>query len=106
MTSDAEPIACSLSAAELPTRQAEIRALGHDGLISVEQEEGRAVLHFGPAAELRERINRFVEAERECCSFLHFRVEEEEDGRRLTITAPPGGEPVLRSLAELVKAPA
>ena len=101
-----EPIACSLSAAELPARQDQIRALGHDGLISIEQEPGRAVLRFGAGAELRQRIDRFVEAERRCCAFLDFRVEDDGDGTRVTIAAPPGGEPVLEGLAELLSTPA
>jgi hypothetical protein len=93
------PIACSLTAAELPLRQAEIRALGSVGLVDVTQEDGRAVLHFRPDPQIRERVEAIVAAESECCAFLEFKVEHGAEATVLTVSAPNGGAETVRELA-------
>jgi hypothetical protein len=95
------PIACSLSAAELPVRMAEVAALGRDALLDARVDGARARLRFAPSAGLRERVERFAEAESRCCAFLAFEVEEGPDAVLLRIDAPAGAEGVL---AELVAA--
>jgi hypothetical protein len=95
------PIACSLSTGELPVRQAQIAELGRDALVDAAIDGQRAELRFTGGPGVRERVERFVAAEGECCAFLTMHVEEAPGEVRLTIDAPDGAEPVL---AELVAA--
>jgi MerR family copper efflux transcriptional regulator len=93
------PIACTLSATDLAERGEELRALGGDGLVSVSEEPGRAVLRFRADADIHRRVEAIVGAESECCPFLDFRLEHDSDAIVLTITAPNGGAEVVRDLA-------
>jgi MerR family transcriptional regulator, copper efflux regulator len=95
------PIACSFSGADFASRVAELRALGGDGLLSVSEEPGRAVLRFRPAADIRKRVEATAAAESECCAFLDFRVDHDAETTTLTITAPNGGAEVVSELAAL-----
>jgi hypothetical protein len=99
------PVACTLSADELPARRQQIRSLGKDGLLSVEHDARRAIFRFRSGAQMRRRIDEIVEAESRCCAFLDFRVEEVGDVTALTISAPGGGEPELSEFAALFTAP-
>jgi hypothetical protein len=92
------PIACSLSAGELRVRQAQIADLGRDALVEARVEASRADLHFKGGAAVRERVERFVAAESECCAFVTMRVENAPDEVRVTIDAPEGAELVLEEL--------
>jgi hypothetical protein len=95
------PIACSLSAAELPVRMAQIAALGRDALVDARADGARASLRFAAGAGVRDRVERFAEAERRCCAFLSFELEDGADEVRLIVVAPRDAEGVL---AELVAA--
>ena len=95
MSSDL-PIACSLSAAEMPRRLAEISRVGRDGLLAARMNGNRAVLRFRP--RVRADLDAIVAAERECCAFLSMEVTGEADAVRLTIEAPAGAKPVLEDL--------
>ena len=92
------PIACSLSAGELHVRQAQTADLGRDALVEARVEASHADLHFKGGAAVRDRVERFVAAESECCPFLIMRVEETPSEVRLTIDAPDGAEPVLEEV--------
>jgi hypothetical protein len=98
------PVACTLSADELPARRQQIRSLGKDGLLSVEHDARRAILRFRSSAQMRRRIDEIVEAESRCCAFLDFRVEEDGGATLLTISAHGGGEPALSEFAALFTA--
>lgn len=93
------PIACTLTAAELPQRIAVAKALGSDALISLEVEGRRAVLRFQGE---RARVDSLVKAESDCCSFFDFAVREEDGLVDLEIETPEGGEPILRGLVAVV----
>ena len=95
------PIACSLSAAELPVRKAQMAALGRNALLHARLDGARAVLRFAAGAGVVERVEGFADAERRCCAFLSFDVTEGPDGVHLVIDAPRDAEGVL---AELVAA--
>jgi hypothetical protein len=92
------PIACSLTAADMPGRLAEAAAIGRAGLLGVEATEARAVLHFRADADTRARLAAIVAAEAECCPFLAISLDDGRGALALTIEAPPGAEPVLRDL--------
>ena len=98
---DELPIACTLTAAELPLRQAQVADLGRDALVDSRRDGAHAELRFAAGAGVRERVDSLVDAESECCSFLAMRVEETTDEVRLIIDAPEDAELVL---AELVQA--
>jgi hypothetical protein len=89
------PIACSLTATELPARLAEITRLGRDALTDVLHEPGRAELRFAAGDGARDRIDAIVRAEAQCCAFLNMDVREEPGLVVLSITAPPEAAVVL-----------
>ncbi len=92
------PIACSLSAAELPARLAQMAELGRDALVDVELSGTHATLRF--AAGARERVTSVVAVESACCAFLAMQVSDEPDGVVLDITAPEDAELVLHELVD------
>ena len=91
------PIACSLSANELPQRLEEMAVLGRAALVDVHLESRRAQLRFAPGAGVRDRVQAVVAAESECCAFLTMRVTDEPDAVVLTVDAP---ELVLAELVD------
>jgi hypothetical protein len=94
------PIACSLNAADLLERQREMAALGRAALLDVSHEATRAELRFAAGAGVRDRVDRIVAAESQCCAFLAMRVGDEPDTVVLRIEAPEGAELVLQELLE------
>ena len=89
------PIACSLSAAELPARLAEMSAIGRDALLAVSPD---GVLRFRADQETRERLESIIAAESQCCSFLRFHLAEQRGELVLSIDAQEGAEPLARDL--------
>ena len=94
------PIACSLNETELPARLAEMRALGHDALLSARRVGPRAVLRFTADPGIRARVETIVAAEARCCAFLTMRISTDPDAIALTIEAPDEAEVVLQDLVE------
>jgi hypothetical protein len=94
---DELPIACSLTAAQLPARLAALAALGSEALCDARQDGTAAELRFAAGVGVRERLEAVVAAELQCCAFLTMRVS---DALVLTITAPEGGEAVLAELVD------
>ena len=75
------PIACTLSATELPARLAQMAELGRDALVDVELSGPRATLRFAAGKGVRDRITSVVVAESACCAFLTMDVSDEPDTR-------------------------
>ena len=94
------PIACSLSATELPARREEMAALGRDALLRARVNAAHAELLFTADPGVRERVLAFAAAEGECCAFLTMRVDADTDAVVLSIDAPEGAESVLSELVE------
>jgi hypothetical protein len=91
------PIACSLGAADLERRMAEIRAVGRDALLGTGPDGS---LRFRASEGIRGRLEAIVAAEAECCAFLSLDLRDAGGGElRLTISAPPEAEPVAAELA-------
>ena len=90
------PLACTLSAAELPGRLAEIAALGRNALIGVRPDGS---LRFRNDPAVRSRLDAIVAAESECCAFLDLELRESGRELVLAIHAPEGGDLVARELA-------
>ena len=95
------PIACSLTATELPRRLAEMADVGRTALLDVRTTGTHATLSFGAGDGVRDRVEAIVAAESQCCAFLDMTVSDRADMVLLTIDGPEGAEPVL---AELVAA--
>jgi hypothetical protein len=95
---DELPIACSLSATELPVRQTQMAVLGRDALVAARVAGTHAELRFAAGAGVRERVQRLVAAESQCCAFLTMRLDDAPGEVRLTIDAPEDAEPVLGEL--------
>ena len=92
------PIACTLTADELPARLDEIRDLSRHALRAKTTTGTHAVLSFYPAADVRDRLAAIVAAESKCCAFLTMQLADEPDAITLTIDAPDDAEPVLAEL--------
>jgi hypothetical protein len=92
------PIACTLSAADRPARQAQMTALGRDALLGAAVDDAHAELRFAARPGVRDRVERFAAAEAECCPFLSMAVDAEPGGVVLTIDGPDAARPVLLEL--------
>lgn len=99
------PIACSLSATELPARLALIAELGRDALLDARIDGSRARLRFAVGAGVRERVAAVVAAESHCCAFLTMHISEPPGDVVLTIDAPEDAEPVLAELVDAFRCP-
>jgi hypothetical protein len=96
------PVACSLDAARLRAREAELAALGRS-LISVSDPDGPGlVLTFTADDQTRERLDRIVAAEAECCPFLDLRVSEGET-LELSIDGPDEAAPLIADLGGAIR---
>jgi hypothetical protein len=80
------PIACTLSAAELPERLTWIRQVTARSLRAY-QLHG-ATLHLTYAREAYAELERIVASERQCCGFLRFDLRDAQGMVELTIEAP------------------
>lgn len=90
-----EPIACSLDGAGLEARLEEWRALRRDALIAESRHGNVRTTTWSPRGDVRERLERLVEAEGACCPFLQLELFEERDALRLDTTVPPEAEAVF-----------
>jgi HEAT repeat protein len=92
------PVACSLDAPALARRQAALRAgvLGEAAAIEPLPEGMR--FRFRDTAGLIGRLAPIVDAERQCCRFLHFAIDAQPALGEVTleVTGPPGTAEVLR----------
>ena len=82
------PNACSLTAPDLEQRLREWQSLRADALISEDPTPERTVTVFERSDEVLARLVALIEAEKGCCSFLHFDVAQEGDRIRVEVTAP------------------
>ncbi len=94
------PMACSLTAAQLPGRLAEMADLGRTALLEARCDGSHAQLRFAPGAGVHARVDAIVAAESQCCAFLAMRVRERADEVVLAIDAPAGAELVLGGLVD------
>ena len=90
-----EPIACTLGATDQDARIEEWRQLRCDALLGETREGSVSTTLWKSSAGVLERLGALVAAERRCCSFFDFNLEQEESVIRLRTTYPPGAEAVL-----------
>ena len=94
------PLACSLSATELPVRLADMADLGRAALLDVSHDELRAVLRFAAGDGVHERVQAIADAESSCCAFLTMRVGAVADSVVLSIEAPEGADVILAEFVD------
>jgi hypothetical protein len=96
------PIACSLDAGDLETRQAELAAIGRRSLLSVGRADGApVVLAFKSDAETKAELERIVAAEAACCAFLELTITT-GDSLQLTIDGPEDAGPIVDELVSAI----
>lgn len=93
--SNETPIACSLSAEELPKRLREMRDIGRDALRSVDRD---GAMRFRAGRATRDRLEAVIAAESACCAFLSFDLRDDGDDLVLSIAGPSTAEPLARDL--------
>jgi len=96
----AEPLACTLDTGDQQALLARWRELKHDSLIS-ESRDGLALTSvWQRRGDVPERLKALVEAERVCCTFLSFEVEELDQVIRVRTVFPAGTEALLESFTD------
>jgi hypothetical protein len=95
-----EPIACALPADALAARRADLLpGLAERALDRQPTADGYR-LTFAASSETLNAIVRVIDAERQCCRWLHFTLEIPPSGDPfvLTLSAPPEGREFLEAL--------
>lgn len=83
-------VSCSLGAGDFKSRLEDWERLRQDALLD-ETEAGSVLLTvWARQAGIGDRLRALVEAERQCCSFLGFELEEQPDAFVLRTTLPEG----------------
>jgi hypothetical protein len=90
-----QPIACSLTSAEMPARLAEMAAIGQAALVAFDRDAHSLTLRFQASDTTRARLEAIVAAEAHCCSFLEMRLRDEASAIALEIATPAGAGPIL-----------
>ncbi|EFG76420.1 hypothetical protein HMPREF0591_3721 [Mycobacterium parascrofulaceum ATCC BAA-614] len=85
---DPAAVACALTASDRAARIAWIEQLNATALDGYRRDGCRIRLRYRPEAAARAR--ELVRRERQCCPFLHFDTEEDDDAFVVTIDAPTG----------------
>jgi hypothetical protein len=96
------PIACTLSGASLAERAVWLRRLGDAALIEGARHGDGLELRFRPDAA--DDVRELVRAERGCCPFLGFELDESSHAIRVSITGPPEAGPVLDDMLVALQA--
>jgi hypothetical protein len=92
-------VACKLNLEAKSVRGREWRELRAAGLLDATDDDGFVTTRWKP--ELRGPLAALIDAERDCCSFLSFELEDAGDAIVLRISAPPLGVETARRLAGL-----
>ncbi|MFN2569861.1 MAG: hypothetical protein ABR564_09725 [Candidatus Dormibacteria bacterium] len=96
---DPVPIACSLSAEDLPGREAEWRSLAAASSTR-ERIDGGVRLTIPASARSLADVVDITRREKECCPFFTFTLIEQQPGMILEIRAPADAEAMLEGLLD------
>ncbi|HYT10882.1 MAG TPA: hypothetical protein VEL73_09510 [Mycobacteriales bacterium] len=83
------PDGCSLDGAAGAARLARWHVLAERALVGRRREPGELRLRFGVEGDVRRELVALVEAERSCCSFVSWTLDEREDGVELVVAGRP-----------------
>ena len=89
------PVACTLEGAEGGRRLAEWRRVAATAGAGRQFAPGRLTLRFRDLPGVRSELERLVDAERDCCPYLGWRLVQAEAEWRVDVT---GTDPELRAL--------
>lgn len=93
------PLACTLGPSDGPARLRRWHALLSTSGVDLHHEPGSAVATFADRGVLEE-LDALVHAERACCGFVSWSVEDSGDAVRLRVAGSPDGvRAVLASIA-------
>jgi hypothetical protein len=84
------PIACTLDAGEARERGPQWQSLART-VGQVQRPVGGLSLHFPATDNIRSDLVRLVGAERQCCGFVDWQLEDLGDVLVLTISGDPAG---------------
>ena len=90
----APAVACSLDGTAQESRRAEWATVLASAETRTATRDGRRA-RFARRPGLTATLAALVDAEQECCPFLGFALVVDPGGLELTVTVPPGAEPVL-----------
>jgi hypothetical protein len=98
------PVACTLDTGEQETRLHQWRELTREGLISGSRDGQVMTTVWQRRGDVPERLTALIEAERLCCAFLSFEVEEFDEVVRVRTIFPQGAEGLVEFFAEQLSA--
>ena len=93
----AQPLACALSPVDQKTRLEEWRALRREGLIRESREGLVWTSLWRPGEDVRARLEAVIEAEKACCSFLTFELDDADGVVRVRTLFPQSVEGMLEA---------
>ena len=93
------PIACNLDAEQGPVRIARWRSVGERAQLGAELQALTLTVTYRAAAQ--DELAALVRAERSCCAFLDWSLEQSNGHAVLKVEADEAGEPELVRLAGL-----
>jgi hypothetical protein len=96
------PIACTLTANELPGRVDEWRALVRDWVVETRREPGSARLRLDPSEQALVAAVALAQREKECCAFFEFSLSIESEARWLCVTVPDDADATLDAFAQML----
>lgn len=93
----AAEIACTLPAIQAAGRLSSLQTVVGDRLDRVSRIDGRLRIRIARAgsADLEAEVTAWAESEKDCCAFLGFAVESEDEAVTVEIAAPDGAESTL-----------
>lgn len=92
------PVACTLGADEVEPRIESWRAVLSRDLVTSVRSPGRLVLAFRPTVDL-DRLHSLVDAERQCCGFVDWRVDHGDGAVRVVVTGTEDGVAAVAAIA-------
>jgi hypothetical protein len=92
---------CLLDRTEQAKRLEEIGALASSSLLEAKPTQGGASLRLRNTDAVQAELGRLIEAEKECCPFLHFELRETDEWLLLDVSGPPDARPLIDQLFRL-----
>jgi hypothetical protein len=92
-------IACSLPPVERDDRREAWAAVAKRA-VARERTEHALRLEFREPPNFEAELARLVQQEKECCPFLHFRIDAGAKALALAVTAPPEARPIVEELLQ------
>jgi hypothetical protein len=93
-----EPIACTLTSAEMRSRTEDAARITSAALRSRAPIAGGARLVFDARGSTEHDLRELIAAEAQCCPFLRFELERAGDDLVLDVTGPDDARPIIDEL--------